>query len=82
MKIEKFVLNREGVRELMKSSEMESVCRDLAEGVAMRCGEGYSATSYVGKTRVNASVVATTKEAIKDNSKNNTVLTALGGGKQ
>lgn len=75
----KIKLNRAGVRELLLSGEMLSECQGAAEGVAMRAGSGYSVTPYAtGKTRVNVSVSAETDEAKADNSKNNTLLKAIG----
>ena len=72
-------LNREGVKELLKSPEMEALCRSLAEPIAGRAGGGYEVTTRTGKTRVNASVHAATEEAYRDNLKNNTLLKAVGG---
>lgn len=72
-------LNSAGIRELLKSAEIQGYCEELARGVASRAGDGYEVDTMVGKTRVNASVYAATKEANKDNLKNNTLLKALGG---
>lgn len=72
-------LNSAGIRELLKSYEIKSYCEELARGVAGRAGDGYAVDSMVGKTRANASVYADTKEANRDNMKNNTLLKALGG---
>lgn len=77
----RFELNRAGVRELMQSPEMVSVCTQYANAVRARAGDGYEVSSYVGKNRANASVIATTYEARRDNYENNTLLKALGGGK-
>lgn len=71
-------LNSDGVRELLQSSEMASICQSLAQGIAGRAGTGYEVSVYTGKTRVNASVHAATEEAWKDNLKNNTLLKAVG----
>lgn len=71
----KFVLNREGVRELMQSQEMVDVLTEYATQVAARAGEGYSV--YIGKTRANVSVVADTDEAYQDNLDNNTLEKAI-----
>lgn len=73
----KVVLNREGVRELLKSPEMQSICHELAQGIADRAGEGYTVSDYVGTNRCNSSVIAETKENIQDNLDNNTLLKAL-----
>lgn len=75
----KIELNSAGIRELLKSAEIASVCEEEAHKVASRCGAGYKVDTYTGKTRVNAMVSADTKEAYRDNLKNNTLLKALGG---
>lgn len=73
----KFVLNRKGVRELLKSSEMQSVLKEKAKAILEKCGSGYDSDIFVGKTRANASVGAKTKKAKRDNYKNNTLLKAI-----
>ena len=73
------VLNSAGVRELLQCAEIEATCRELAEGVASRAGDGYTVDTHVGKTRVNAMVSADTRDAYYDNLRNNTLLKALGG---
>lgn len=73
----KVKLNREGVRELLQSNEMKAICRELANGISARAGEGFEVTDYTGKTRVNASVHAETKEALNRCLKDNVLLKAL-----
>jgi hypothetical protein len=75
----KFELNREGVRELLQSPEMLAVCEEYANNAVAQLGEGYEASTYVGKSRVNASVIATTYKARKENSETNSILKAVGG---
>ena len=77
----RFELNRAGVRDLLRSQEAMNVCENEASRIAMRAGEGYEVTTHVGVNRVNASVMASTPEARRDNSRNNTLLKALGGGR-
>lgn len=72
-------LNREGVAALMKSSEMQSTLQNIAKDVASRCGDGYQSDVFVGKNRANASVMARTAAAKRDNIKNNTILKSLKG---
>lgn len=73
-------LNSDGVRELLRSAEMAEICEELANEIAAQCGDGYEVSVYTGINRVNASVVAVTKEAIADNYENNTLLRAIGAG--
>lgn len=72
----KFKLDKAGVRQLLQSSEMASVCKGYADGIRSRCGDGYEVSTYTGKTRVNASVFAATPDARRDNAQNNTLLKA------
>ena len=78
-RVVKVELNSEGVRALLKSAEMKAFCKQLAEGIATRAGEGYQVSTYTGPTRVNASVIAATNAAKRDNMKNNTLLKAVKG---
>lgn len=73
----KFVLNRRGVAELMKSEEMKAVLMDHATAIRNRCGDGYEQDIYAGKNRANAMVSAATYQAKSDNLKNNTILKAV-----
>lgn len=80
----KFKLNRSGVADLMKSSEMQAVLKGHASAVLNRAnstgsGGGYEMDSYVGQNRANAMVYADTYKARKNNLKHNTLLKALGG---
>lgn len=48
------VLNSAGVRELLKSSAIASVCEAQAARMTRAAGVEYVSDVYVGKTRVNA----------------------------
>ena len=58
----------EGVRELLKSSDMMAVCREEAERIADQYGGDAEISEYVGSNRVNVSVCAPFSEASQDNS--------------
>ncbi len=73
----KFKLNYKGVGELMKSEPMQRVLKEKATSIKNRCGVGYEQDVYVGKSRANAMVKATTYQAKADNLKNNTLLKAV-----
>lgn len=75
----KIELNREGVRELLRSSEMMAVCEEQANKACAKLGNGYKVTTKTGKTRVNASIAAESYKARKENAENNTILKALKG---
>lgn len=72
-----FKLNRQGVAELMKSSEMQKILKDKAKNIRDRCGDGYEQDVYVGRNRANAMVTAKSYKAKRDNKKNNTLLKAM-----
>lgn len=73
----KFELNQAGVRELMKSPEMMAICKEHADRAVSQLGNGYAVTTHSGKTRVNASVIAETYKARRDNMNNNSIYKAV-----
>lgn len=73
----KFELNREGVKELMKSKEMMEACKKYADAAMASLGSGYEVSEMVGKTRVNVQIEATSFQARQENLKNNTILKSL-----
>lgn len=77
MKKVKVVLNSAGVRELLRSDEMESMLAKKASDIRDRCGDGYESDSYKGKNRAKATVWTATPDAMRDNSKNNTLLKGM-----
>lgn len=74
----KFVLNKQGVRELMQSSTMQSILVEKASAAASSAGSGYAFNFKVGRNRGIASVYPDTYEARKDNNENNTLLKVIG----
>ena len=72
-----FELNEQGVRALLKSAEMEAILKERADKALRRLPAGYESDTHVGKTRINASVWTKTASAVKDNSKNNSLLKAV-----
>ncbi|MFR3919376.1 MAG: hypothetical protein ACLTX1_11745 [Hominenteromicrobium sp.] len=74
----KIKLNSSGIRQLLKSEEMGQMLKQQAEQVRARCGSGYSTDLYQASSRVIAGVFAETAEAAKQNSRENTLLKALG----
>lgn len=51
----RFELNREGVRELMRSDEMVGVLSDMASSRAKQVDDG-EVDVYIGKNRANVSI--------------------------
>lgn len=59
----KVVLNKAGVRELLKSDEMMGACNEQAEKITAKAGEGFGITTRKGKRRVVVQVKTETKAA-------------------
>lgn len=74
-----FELNREGVRALMLSDEMQSGLEAIANQALARLGDGYSVNTHHGRNRVNVEVTADTYQARHENATNNTILKAVQG---
>lgn len=73
------VLNRNGVRQLLRSDEMKAVCRHYADAAASRLGTGYEVSDWTGKNRVNAEIAAVSRSAKEENNSSNSILKALRG---
>ena len=73
----KFKLDRSGVRELLKSEQMQELLSEKATAIKDRCGEGYAQDIHIGKNRANAMVYTDSFRSVLDNSKNNTILKAI-----
>lgn len=73
----KFVLNRSGVRELLKSQEMLTILEQKGNAALNTLGNGYELISRTGKTRSNVKISASTFKARKENSNNNSILKAV-----
>jgi len=75
----RFELNREGVRDLLRSKEMMNVCQEYANNALGKLGDGYEVTTHTGTNRVNAEVAAVTYAAKKENLSDNTIIKAVFG---
>lgn len=78
-----FELNSDGVAELLRSEGMQGILTEYGDAALNRAdpGKGYEGELKVYKRRAAYNIKAETKEAKRDNSKHNTLLKALGGGK-
>lgn len=63
----KVILNREGVRSLLRSDEMMAYCTELAQGIQSRAGDGYEISKHTGTNRVNVSVGTASAAAASQN---------------
>ena len=76
----KIVLNRANVRkQLLQSSEMQQIVNNYAYRAQSKLGDGYEVSYRKGENRVNAQIKAVNMKSIEENSRENTILKALGG---
>ena len=71
-------LNSAGIRELLKSAEITEACREQAEKVQKKAGEGFETQRRNYPERTGYAVVSKTYEAKRKNMKENTLLKAMG----
>jgi hypothetical protein len=76
---EKLKLNRKAVRDLLKDPDLEKHLRGIADRIAARAGDGFRASSMIGRNRARASVITVTPEAMRAEAKNGTLSKAAGG---
>ena len=73
----KIQLNRQGVRSLLRSKEMQAILKAKADDMAQACGDGYKSGIFFVPNRAVARVSAASIRAKRDNLKNNTLLKAM-----
>lgn len=73
----KFVLDRTGVGDLLKSAEMEKCIEDHVRRVKANCGSEYESSVQVGRNRIQGRVETATEHAFYSNLHNNTLLKGL-----
>lgn len=61
-------LDSAGIRELLKSQEIASVCESEARKMTQAAGIQYTADVYTGRTRVNARAIRRATNDRNDNS--------------
>lgn len=76
MKVE-IKLNLPGINTVMKSEGVQNVIQSCGNAVANNAGDGYAADIKVGKWLAFCNVFPNSKDAAKDNFKNNSLLKAL-----
>lgn len=77
----KVEVNIQGVRDLLRSEEVNNICSACADRVVASAGEGYEKRLYVGERRLAYTIVPTSIEASKKNLKHNILVKALGAAK-
>ena len=59
----RIVLNRKGMRQLLRSPEVLADLKRRAEAIAAAAGSGMEVSAMVGRNRARASVITATSEA-------------------
>lgn len=76
----KVKLNRKEVsNQLLKGGWIDSVMKDIADGIAQKCGGVYEVETYSGKRRDNVAIITSDKNTYYKNLKDNELLKAMGG---
>lgn len=69
--------NMKAFQQIRRMPGVKSRLKSEAGSMANSAGDGYTSESGEGKTRSRASVVTATREAVRDNSSNNTLSRIL-----
>ena len=69
----------DGYFDVMKSDEVTAMLEEIGVKAESMAGTGYAKRKNVGKTRTSVTIKPETKDAKKDNRKNNTLLKVFGG---
>ncbi len=75
-------LNRQGVRDLLRSPEVEADLRRRAEAIARAAGPGFVADADTSATRARAWVWPDTREAREAESERAALTSAIDAGRQ
>ena len=73
-------VNRKAIRDLLKDPGLEKHLLSEAQLIAARAGDGYTASSRIGKNRARASVITDSFQAMRNEAKYGTLSKAAGGG--
>jgi hypothetical protein len=73
-------VNRKAIRDLLKDPALEKHLLSEAQLIAARAGDGYTASSRIGKNRARASVITDSFQAMRNEAKYGTLSKAAGGG--
>jgi len=74
-------VNSEGIQSILKSDEVRELLRAKAERIAAAAGEGFEASSMIGKTRARASVITATRAARLAEATDRTLTMAIDAGR-
>lgn len=77
----RIVLNRRGVRELLRSPEIQSDLERRAGNIAQAAGPGHEVDSEVGPNRARAAVITDTVQAMISEAANRSLTRAIDAGR-
>ena len=77
----RFELNRDGVRALLKSAEVEADVRRRAESVARAAGEGHEVLVTKGRNRTGADAFTATYEAMRSEVEDRSLSRSIDAGR-
>lgn len=72
-------LNHKGMKELLKSDEINNEIQSKANEIKERLPEGYTIIRKRGKNRTKAVIATKSRTAMIDNQNNNTLIKAVTG---
>ncbi|MDO5776296.1 MAG: hypothetical protein Q4P22_06715 [Eubacteriales bacterium] len=75
----KIELNEAGIRELLKSEEMQSILNEHADNALGRLGNGYEKETRIGSRRAKVMILATSARTFYKHMETNEVLKSLRG---
>jgi hypothetical protein len=78
----RIVLNRAGVKALLRSPEVVADLKRRAEAIAAVAGEGNEVEVAVGPTRARAAVVTKTFDAMRDEATDRSLTRAIDAGRR
>lgn len=77
----RIVLNRKGMRALLRSPEVLADLKRRAEAIAARAGDGMEPSAMVGKNRARASVITATHSARRAEATSRALTRAIDAGR-
>lgn len=72
-KVQRIVLDKKGVKNLLKSKEVKEMLEHQATEIKAKVGKDYGSDIYLGKNRYNVAIYPITDEARKDAINNDTL---------
>lgn len=75
----KIELNEAGIREMLKSAEMQEILNEHADNALARLGNGYEKETRIGSRRAKVAILATSPKTFYKHMETNEILKSLRG---